>query len=61
VIIFGERHLLSLLRCYQNHYNECRTHLSLDKDAALSRAVQVSGSISSTLFLADYTINICRV
>ena len=40
VIVFGERHLRTLLLNYQNYYNECRTHLSLDKDAPLSRAVQ---------------------
>ena len=40
VIVFGERHLRTQLLNYQNYYNECRTHLSLDKDAPLSRAVQ---------------------
>ena len=31
VIVFGGRHLRTLLLHYQNYYNECRTHLSLDK------------------------------
>jgi hypothetical protein len=30
---------------YQRYYNEARTHLSLSKDAPVSRAVQAVGSI----------------
>jgi transposase InsO family protein len=41
VIVFGERHLRHLL--YQKYYNEARTHLSLQKDAPVSRAVQTVG------------------
>ena len=37
VIVFGECHLRHLLRCYLGYYNETRTHLSLDKDAPISR------------------------
>ena len=40
VIVFGERHLRHLLRPYLGYYNETRTHLSLDKDASISRAIQ---------------------
>jgi hypothetical protein len=47
VIVFGERHLRTLLLNYQSYYNECRTHLSLDKDAPLSRAVQLDGRITA--------------
>jgi transposase InsO family protein len=43
VIVFGERHLRHLLKSYQEYYNEGRTHLSLDKDAPVSRAVQIVG------------------
>jgi len=39
VIVFGERDLRNLLRAYQDYYNNLRTHLSLDKDAPLSRPV----------------------
>ncbi|WP_439924546.1 hypothetical protein [Nitrobacter sp. JJSN] len=38
--MFGERHLRHVLLSYMNYYNETRTHLSLDKDAPLSRTVQ---------------------
>jgi len=41
--VFGERHLLRLLKAYQEYYNEARTHLSLEKDAPISRAVQAIG------------------
>ena len=47
VMVFGEHHLQTLLLNYQNYYNECRTHLSLDKDAPLSRAVQLDGRITA--------------
>ena len=43
VIVFGECHLRHLLRSYLNYYNETRTHLSLDKDAPVSRAIQTVG------------------
>ena len=45
VIVFGERHLRHLLRSYFAYYNETRTHLSLDKDAPVSRAIQTVGRI----------------
>jgi transposase InsO family protein len=43
VIVFGEQHLRHLLKSYQEYYNESRTHLSLQKDAPVSRAVQAVG------------------
>ena len=45
VVVFGEQHLRHLLKSYQQYYNEARTHLSLDKDAPVSRTVQAVGSI----------------
>jgi transposase InsO family protein len=45
VIVFGERHLRHLLKAYQKYYNEARTHLSLDKDAPIPRAVQAVGQM----------------
>jgi hypothetical protein len=41
--VFGERHLRHLIKAYQKCYNEARTHLSLEKDAPISRAVQTVG------------------
>jgi hypothetical protein len=43
VLVFGERHLRHLLKSYQEYYNEARTHLSLQKDAPIPRAVQAAG------------------
>jgi transposase InsO family protein len=45
VVVFGERHLCHLLKSYQRYYNEARTHLSLSKDAPVSRGVQAVGHI----------------
>jgi transposase InsO family protein len=45
VIVFGERHLRHVLRSYLDYYNETRTHLSLDKDAPVSRAIEAVGRI----------------
>ena len=43
VVVFGERHLRHLLTAYQKYYNETRTHLSLEKDAPIPRAIQAVG------------------
>jgi integrase-like protein len=45
VVVFGNRHLCHLLKSYQKYYNESRTHLSLSKDAPVSRGVQAVGHI----------------
>ena len=45
VIVFDECHLRHLLRSYLNYYNETRTHLSLDKDAPISRGIEAVGRI----------------
>jgi transposase InsO family protein len=48
VLIFGEAHLRRILTLYASYYNESRTHLSLNKDAPMRRAVQRSGIIIAT-------------
>jgi transposase InsO family protein len=45
VVVFGERHLRHILLSYMSYHNEIRTHLSLEKDAPISRAVEVAGHI----------------
>jgi transposase InsO family protein len=45
VVVFGGQHLRQLLGSYQRYYNDARTHLSLNKDAPASRAVQAVGRI----------------
>jgi transposase InsO family protein len=45
VVVFDERHLRHILVSYMQYYNDARTHLSLNKDAPVPRAVQVVGRI----------------
>ena len=45
VVVFSERHLRYLLRTYANYYNQARTHLSLNKDSPVSRAILTVGRI----------------
>lgn len=46
-VVLNERHLRQLLRKYTAYYNRVRTHLSLAKDAPVSRSIQrpASGKI----------------
>src|SRR5262249_3842854 len=43
IIVLDEAHLRQVLKSYARYYNEARTHLALDKDAPVSRAVQRTG------------------
>jgi len=52
MLIFGEPHLRRVLASYAAYYNRARTHLALQKDAPLHRAVQQSGAIVAVLILA---------
>jgi transposase InsO family protein len=52
VLIFGVQHLRRILTAYSRYYNETRTHLSLDKDAPLGRAVQRHGTIVAVPILS---------
>jgi Integrase core domain len=45
ILVLGEAHLRRILKSYTRYYNETRTHLALDKDAPLSRAVMRAGRI----------------
>jgi transposase InsO family protein len=45
IVIFGERHLRHVLLLYKDYYNATRTHLSLNKDAPMSRAAETAGRI----------------
>jgi transposase InsO family protein len=61
VVVFGERHLRNLLRSYQQYYNECRTHLSLDKDAPFSRVVTTKGRLVVSPVLGELHHQYCRI
>jgi transposase InsO family protein len=51
VVVFGERHLRHVLLLYADYYNRARTHLSLNKDAPVPRAVQAIGRIHANPIL----------
>src|SRR6266403_4354976 len=51
VVVLGERHVRQVLSSYLTYHNEARTHLSLDKDASVPRAVQGVGRIFAKLHL----------
>ena len=61
VLIFGEAHLRQILSAYAVYYNETRTHLSLDKDAPLPRAVQRCGTIVATPILSGLHHQYARI
>jgi transposase InsO family protein len=45
MLVFGEAHLRRILSAYAAYYNQARTHMALQKDAPLHRAVQRKGTI----------------
>lgn len=45
MLVFGEAHLRRILSAYATYYNQARTHMALQKDAPLHRAVQRNGII----------------
>jgi hypothetical protein len=51
VLIYGEGHLRPMLLVYAAYYNRTRTHLALQKDAPLQRAVQRIGNITAVPIL----------
>jgi transposase InsO family protein len=61
VVVFGERHLRHLLNSYRQYYNEVRTHLSLQKDAPLSRDVRRFGHVLSVPILGGLHHQYVRV
>jgi transposase InsO family protein len=61
ILIFGERHLRQILTLYSSYYNKTRTHLSLDKDAPLRRAVQRCGTMVATPVLSGLHHQYARI
>jgi transposase InsO family protein len=61
VLIFGVQHLRQILTSYSSYYNQTRTHLSLDKDAPLRRAVQRCGTIVATPILSGLHHQYARI
>ncbi|MGY3618271.1 integrase core domain-containing protein [Bradyrhizobium sp. USDA 10063] len=61
VVVFGERHLRHVLLSYMNYYNGTRTHLSLHKDAPISRAAETVGRILGRLILGGLHHQYARI
>jgi transposase InsO family protein len=61
IVVFGEQHLRHLLHSYMAYYNGARTHLSLDKDAPVPRAVQTIWRILSTPILGGLYHHYLRI
>jgi Integrase core domain len=57
VVVFGERHLRHMLLLYMGYYNKARTHLSLNKDAPVPRAVQTVGRLYANP--RRFTLSLC--
>jgi len=45
VIVFGEAYLRRIVSLYASYYNEAHTHLSLGKDAPISRPIEQFGHV----------------
>jgi transposase InsO family protein len=61
VVVVGEQHLRMLLKSYADYYNRMRTHLSLGKDAPVSRAIQTAGSIVGQPVLGGLHYHYARI
>jgi transposase InsO family protein len=61
VIVYGERHLRQVLRAYMAYYNFARTHLSLNKDAPMPRAIQADGRIYANPILGGLHHQYARI
>jgi transposase InsO family protein len=60
-VVLGEAHLRRILQMYARYYNNIRTHRSLDKDAPVSRPIQLTGIISSHPILGGLHHHYVRV
>jgi transposase InsO family protein len=61
IIVLGEAHLRRILKSYADYYNGVRTHRSLNKDAPVSRQIQLTGSIKSHAILGGLHHHYVRV
>ncbi len=53
--------VLLMLASYSSYYNESRTHLALEKDAPLRRAIQRCGAIITTPILSGLHHRYARI
>ena len=60
-MVFGEHHLRRVLLSYMSYYNGTRTHLSLNKDAPMSRAAETAGRILCRPILGGFHHQYTRI
>src|SRR5712671_1049829 len=60
-VVFGEGHLRRILAAYTGYYNECRTHLSLDKDSPDHRPIHRLGQLVAQPILGGLHHQYCRI
>ena len=53
VIVFNEAGLLRLMTLYRAYYERSRTHLSLDKDAPISRPIATAGDGAAVVAIPE--------
>lgn len=61
IIVFGEQHLRQVLSSYTHYRNEVRTHLSLGKDAPVSRPSKAVGRIQPITLLGGLHHHYVRI
>ena len=61
MLIFGEAHLRQILCSYAAYYNQVRTHLALEKDTPVGRAVQRSPVIVAIPILSGLHHHYVRI
>ena len=61
IVVFGERHLRPVLLSYMSYYSGTRTHLSLNKDAPMSRVAETAGRISCPPILGGLHLQYTRI
>jgi transposase InsO family protein len=61
IVILGEAHVRRILKSYADYYNGVRTHRSLNKDAPVSRPLQLTGIIRSQPILGGLHHHYVRV
>ena len=61
VIVFGEAHLHRIVSLYASYYNEARTHLSLAKDAPISRLIERSGPLIAEPMVGGLHLRYARI
>jgi hypothetical protein len=60
-VVFGEGHMRRILAAYTGYYNECRTHLSLDKDTPDHRPIHRLGQLVAQPILGGFHHQYCRI